>query len=75
MNTFDGDTIRTMRAVFDEVCGHVPRNSNSARTFIASRNLECASKGENSYEGLLAAGRRAVLDQFGNINALRTAMP
>ena len=52
MNHFGSDTISIMRAVLDDVCSHLPRNSTSARTFIASRILECASKGERTYDGL-----------------------
>lgn len=71
MNKFDNQTIAAMRSVLEEVCSHIPPNASSARTFVASRILECASKGEETYDGLLAAGRRAVLDQFGNTDALR----
>lgn len=62
MNKFDSKTTAEMRTVLEEVCSHIPSNSTSAPTFIASRILECASKGEETYDGLLAAGRRAVLD-------------
>ena len=71
MNKFDNKTIAAMRSVLDEVCSHIPSNASSARTFVASRILECASKGEETYDGLLAAGRRAVIDQFGNADVLR----
>ena len=71
MNKFDNKTIAAMRSVLDEVCSHIPRNASSARTFVAARILECASGGEQTYDSLLAAGRRAVLDQFGNADALK----
>jgi hypothetical protein len=32
---------------------------------------EAASKREKTYDGILAAGRRAVLDQFGNVDVVR----
>jgi hypothetical protein len=68
MSTFDSNTIRAMRLVLEEVCSHIPASSTSARTFVASRILECASNGEETYEGLLAAGRKAVIEQFGHID-------
>jgi hypothetical protein len=71
MNSFNSETITVMRTVLEEVCSHLPSNSTSARSFVASRILECASKGDKTYDGLLAAGRRAVLDQFGNVDVVR----
>jgi hypothetical protein len=62
----------SMECLHDELAhksnldGHIPPNGSSARTFVASRILEYASKGENTYDSRLAAGRRAVLDQFTN---------
>jgi hypothetical protein len=73
MRQFEQKTISAMRTVFEEVCSHIPSNSTSARTFVASRILECASGGEQTYDGLLAAGRRAVIEQFGTLNSLRQA--
>jgi hypothetical protein len=74
MNKFDSKTIAAMRTVLEKVCSHIPANSTTARTFIAARILECASAGEETYDGLLAAGRRAVLDQFGSAEALRATL-
>jgi hypothetical protein len=74
MNQFGSKTIVTMRTVLEEVCGHIPANSTSARAFIASQILKCASSGEESYDGLMAAGRRAVIDQFGSIDAVRAGL-
>ena len=71
MKHFCSDTVNIMRAVLDDVCSHLPRNSTSARTFIASRILECASKGERTYDGLLRAARLAVIEQFGTVEAIR----
>ncbi len=70
MKTFDRETIEAMRTVLEEVCSHIPADSTSARSFIASRILECAGTGEHSYGGLLSAGRRAVIDQFGGVDAV-----
>jgi hypothetical protein len=63
VNKFDSKTVAAMRSVLEEVCSHIPPTASSTRTFVASRILECASTGEESYDGLLAAARRAVLDQ------------
>jgi hypothetical protein len=71
MNHFGSETVDIMRAVLDDVCSHVRRNSTSARTFIASRILECASKGERTYDGLLRAARLAVIEQFGTVEVIR----
>jgi hypothetical protein len=73
MNEFDSTAVTTMRNVLEEVCVHIPRSSTSARAFIASQILKCASAGEQSYDRLLAAARRAVIDQFGNIDAVRSS--
>ena len=69
MHQFGSDTITTMRSVLEEVCSHIPRDSTAARSFIASRILECASKGERTHKGLLVAARRAVIDlrQMANV--------
>ena len=72
MNQFGTNTIMTMRTVLEEVCSHIPRNSTSARAFIASQILKCAGAGDESYDSLLAAGRRAVIDQFGDVDAVRS---
>jgi len=74
MNTFDSKTISAMRTVLDEVCSHIPANATAARAFIASRILEAARDGEETYDGLLAAGRRAVLDQFACVDVVRAAL-
>jgi len=43
------------------------------RTGSRHQIIECASKGQQSHEFLLDAGRRAVIDQFGTVDALRSA--
>jgi hypothetical protein len=74
MNQFDSKTIVIMRSVLEEVCSHLPASSTSARSFVASQILKCASSGEETYEGLLAAGRLAVIDRFGTVGAVRSAL-
>jgi hypothetical protein len=71
MNQFDPTTINAMRTVLDEVCSHVPAASVEARTYVASRILECASRGDRTYQGLLSAGRRAAIEQFGTIDGAK----
>jgi hypothetical protein len=71
MNRFDPETVAAMRSVLDEVCSHIPSGSTEARTFVAAKLLECASQGHHTHDLLLNAGRRAVIDQFGNVDAVR----
>jgi urease gamma subunit len=67
MDEFDAKTVKAMRAAVEEVCRHIPADSVEAKSFVATRILECARQGERTHTGLLAAGRRAVIDQFGTI--------
>ena len=62
MSKFDADTVAAMRSALQEVCSHLPAKSTAARTFVASRILECASKGSQTPDLLLDAGRRAVIE-------------
>jgi hypothetical protein len=39
--------------------------------FVAAKILECASNGNQSHDLLLDTGRLAVIDQFGNVDAVR----
>jgi hypothetical protein len=70
MRQFSTETVAAMRAALDEVCSHIPRHSTDARAFVASKILECASRGEETYIGLLEAGRRAVIERFGNVSVI-----
>ena len=67
MEKFDAETVKAMRTALEEVCRHIPAASVDAKSFVASRILECAKRGERTHKGLLAAGRRAVIDQFGTL--------
>jgi hypothetical protein len=69
MNRFDPETIAAMRTALDEVCSHMPVDSISARTFVASRILECAGSGVTTLDDLKTAGKRAVLDRFTDTDA------
>jgi len=71
MSQFSTETVAAMRAALAEVCSHIPEQSTDARVFIASKILECAYQGEKTYDALLHAGRRAVIERFGTVNVVR----
>src|SRR3954471_16922975 len=73
MSQFDPETINVMRSVLEEVCSHIPAHAAPARTFVAARILECASSGKQSHDLLMEAGRRAVIDQYGSMDAVLSA--
>jgi urease gamma subunit len=60
MTQLDSKTISALRTILEDVCGHLPANSTTARTFVASQMLECARRGEQTYEELRKAGREAL---------------
>ncbi|MET4260025.1 DNA-binding transcriptional regulator YdaS (Cro superfamily) [Bradyrhizobium sp. S3.12.5] len=57
---FDTATIALLRAVLDEVCQSVSTSETGARTHVASKILEAATRGEVSLEGLRQVGRQAL---------------
>ncbi|WP_247820990.1 hypothetical protein [Bradyrhizobium sp. 187] len=57
---FDTATTARLRAVFDEVCEGLPRREIGARTHVASKILEAATKGALSPEDLRQVGRKAL---------------
>lgn len=57
---FDTATTALLRAVLDEVCESVSRREISARTHVASKILEAATRGEVSPESLRQIGRNAL---------------
>jgi hypothetical protein len=71
MKQLDSKTISAMRMILEEVCSHLPANSTTARAFVASKILERAHHGEQTYDGLLDTARRAVIAQFGSIDSVR----
>jgi hypothetical protein len=73
MSQFNAETVAAMRTALAEVCSHIPQHSTDARAFIASKIVECACQGERTYDGLLRAGRRAVIERFGNASVVRSA--
>ncbi|MCK1329836.1 MULTISPECIES: hypothetical protein [unclassified Bradyrhizobium] len=57
---FDTETTALLRAVLDEVCESVSRREIGARTHVASKILEAATKGEISPDVLRQVGRHAL---------------
>ncbi|WP_128927155.1 hypothetical protein [Bradyrhizobium guangxiense] len=57
---FDTDTTALLRAVLEEVCESVSRREIGARTHVASRLLEAATRGQTSLDDLRQAGSRAL---------------
>ena len=74
MSRFNPLTLAAMRAALAEVCSHIPHHSPDARAFVASKILESAYHGEKTYDGLLQAGRRAVIERFGSVNVVESAL-
>jgi hypothetical protein len=60
MKQLDSKTISALRTVLEDVCSHLPANSTTARTFATSQILECARRGEQTYDDLREAGREAL---------------
>jgi len=57
---FDTATTALLRAVLDEVCESVSQREIGARTHVATKILEAATRGETSPEGLRQVGRDAL---------------
>ncbi|KRP99980.1 hypothetical protein AOQ72_12420 [Bradyrhizobium yuanmingense] len=57
---FDTATIALLRAVLDEMCESVLGRQIGARTHVASKILEAATRGEVSRERLRPMGRDAL---------------
>ena len=57
---FDTETTALLRAVLDEVCESVSHREIGARTHVASKILEAATRGEVSADGLRQVGRDAL---------------
>ena len=56
----DTATKALLRNVLDEVCETIPRYETGARTHVASKLLETASRGDISAERLKQAARNAL---------------
>ncbi|MET4260883.1 hypothetical protein ABIC09_005848 [Bradyrhizobium sp. S3.12.5] len=59
---FDAATTALLRAVLDEVCVNVTRHETGARTLVATKILECVTRGETSPDVLKQAGRETLSD-------------
>ncbi|SCB50441.1 hypothetical protein GA0061098_1014153 [Bradyrhizobium shewense] len=57
---FDTDTTALLRAVLEEVCKTIFRREIGARTHVASKLLEAATRGQTSLDDLRQAGSRAL---------------
>ncbi|WP_439402783.1 hypothetical protein ACNJYA_10460 [Bradyrhizobium sp. DASA03068] len=57
---FDTATIALLRAVLDEMCESILGRQIGARTHVASKILEAATRGEVSRERLRSMGRDAL---------------
>lgn len=57
---FDSSTTALLRAVLDEVCEKVSRTEAGARTHVASKILEAATKGDTSPDHLKQIGLLAL---------------
>lgn len=57
---FDTDTTALLRTVLEEVCESISRREIGARTHVASKLLEAATKGQTSLDDLKQAGSRAL---------------
>lgn len=56
---FDPATTALLRAVLDEACESVSRTETGARTHVASKILEAATRGDTSPDHLKQVGRQA----------------
>jgi hypothetical protein len=57
---FSSEVIALLRNVLDEICADVARHETSKKTFVASKILESASKGERDADALRSVGRQAL---------------
>ena len=59
MTQLDSQIVSSFRDVLDDVCGHLPFNSTTAR-ILASSILQRADAGEQPCDGLREAGEAAL---------------
>ncbi|UQR62426.1 hypothetical protein LRP30_37710 [Bradyrhizobium sp. C-145] len=57
---FDPATTALLRAVLNEVCENVSQAETGARTHVASKILEAATRGDTSLDHLKQVGRQAL---------------
>lgn len=57
---FDTSNTALLRAVLDEICESISLREIGARTHVAAKILEAATRGGGSPEGLKQVGRQAL---------------
>ncbi|MET4255118.1 hypothetical protein ABIC09_000040 [Bradyrhizobium sp. S3.12.5] len=57
---FSAEVIDRVRSVLKEVCAQIPKCETETWSRVACKILEAAARGEQSEEGLRAAGHRAL---------------
>ena len=57
---FDDETITLLRAILDEVCGHVDRYQNATRAHVAVKILAAARSKLCTIDEICEAGREAL---------------
>ena len=62
---FDTDTTALLRTVLEEVCESISRREIGARTHVASKLMEAATKGQTSLDDLKQAGSMALSEACG----------
>lgn len=62
---FDSATTTLLRAFLDEVCESVSRCETGARTHVASKILEAATRGDTKPDRLKEVGREALFEAPG----------
>jgi len=60
-DSFDSRTLANMEVAIDRACVFLPTGSDKHRTrrIIATKIIECAHRGDDTLEGLTAAGHAA----------------
>jgi hypothetical protein len=62
---FDSATTALLRAVLDDVCESVSRYETGARTHVASKILEAATRGDTKPDRFKEVGREALSEAPG----------
>ena len=57
---FSAETTALLRAILEEVCQNIPVSETGARTHVASKLLETASRGQLSSDARRSAGHNAL---------------
>jgi hypothetical protein len=60
MTQLDSKTLSALRTILDDVCSHLPLSAISARTLVASRILDRAQTGHQTFDELKQVGLEAL---------------